>query len=1164
MKLKRVKIFGFKTFADRTDVELDGNIISIIGPNGCGKSNIVDAILWGLGESNARNLRAQTAKEVIFAGSGGRKPLGFAEVSLYFDNEDGSLPIDSAEVVVTRRLNRAGDSDYSINRRACRLRDVNELLADSGLGRAGYAIVTQSDIDQALSASAAQRRAWIDEAAGVQRYRTRRIESMRSLDSADNALARVYDIIGEIELQRGPLAAEAETAQAYKLALGSLRKIESDLLCHELATTQAELDSLDERIAVTAAESNRESTQLDELTELRREQEERLAQLQQQSDELRESIRATQSRLDQTRSQIQLDTHKLAHFDELEQSLGQESEASSQHLSEVEADLERAQAEAEAESRALAELETNLAGVDEEAKLLSIELRRVDEELAAARKAQTEYEQWKAERAHAQQRIKAIRQELAGIESDVPRLDEAIAESEESVREAEANLQTHVATIREADQTLRSLIDAEEQASAISRQLLGQIAAIEGRCRGIEASIEANEGVSQGAKFVLESVQTGRLPHSYTPLGRAIHAEERIATAIETALGAAGSDLIVEDESAARAAIALLKSERAGRATFQPITLMRPLSRHAQAASLLREKGVLGWASDLVECDPIHRPVVESVLGRTLIMENLDAALRLAKTPGWSKMVTLDGELIHGSGAVTGGSFRSRGSGMVQRQAELDSLANQAEELRQQLAELTDPNRESVRESATEVRNQANEARIEAEKTVSEARAWLQSLRHERQATIAQQTRLQSETDQLSASADQSKAPAEVAAIEARRDELTRYLAAKSSDAENAQARLIEARRRAGEAKDRTVAAERRLAHLRETRESRLRRISGIEPERIRINQQIQAAEAQVGLIQKELESLQAHLTETNEQRAKISIEITECQEALVKAERGIRAAADTLHSCELKRARADSRRSAATERLLEEYGIDPETAIAKAPEIELPSDAAEITGRLRRELKQMGEVNLGAIEAYERLTERHDELAAQVEDIEQGIAEIKSSIRELDALTRDKFERTFAELQVAFSEVFTRLLGGGEASLELSQPDNVLDSGVEISVTIPGKKRQRLELLSGGERAMSALAFLFSLLKVRPCPLVVLDEVDAPLDGGNVERFIRMMREFNDQTQFILITHNNVTISSADVWLGVTMQEPGVSTLVPFRVPEAATDAASGTASLA
>lgn len=1153
MKLKRVKIFGFKTFADRTDVELDGNIISIIGPNGCGKSNIVDAILWGLGESNARNLRAQTAKEVIFAGSGGRKPLGFAEVSLHFDNEDGALPIDAAEVVVTRRLNRAGDSDYAINRRACRLRDVNDLLADSGLGRAGYAIVTQSDIDQALSASAAQRRAWIDEAAGVQRYRARRVESMRSLDSADAALARVYDIIGEIELQRGPLAAEAEAAKEYKIALNSLRQIESDLLCHELASSQAEVTALDERIGAAAAESDRETKRLENLTKARGELDLRLAQLREKSEELRESLHATQSRLDQAEGQIQLNIHKLENFDELERSLSEESDASANHLAEVEAELDRARQEAELEQNALAELERSLAGADTEAKQLARELRRVDEELGAARKIQAEHEQWKAERAHAQQRLKAIRQELAGIEADLPRLEEAVAEAERSTEAADSELKSLASEVENANQALAELLSAEEQAAAQSRQLLGQIAALEGRCRGIEASIQANEGVAQGAKFVLDAAQSGRLRGSYIPLGRAIHADEEFAVAIETALGAAGSDLIVEHESDARAAIELLKSERAGRATFQPVTLMRPLSRHPQAESVAREAGVLGWASDLVECEPIHRPVVESLLGRTLILRDLDSALRLARKPGWSKIVTLDGELIHGTGAVTGGAFRSRGGGMVQRQAELDSLLVQVEELRRELSTLSHHDRETQRVEIEEARNVALTRKSEYEKQLSEARAWLQSLRHERQAAIAQQSRLIAESDQLLA-VDQARKPsAEVGTIEARRDDLTRQLAAKSSDAESAQTRLTEARRRAAESKERASSAQRRLAHLRESRESRQRRLAGIDPERIRIQESIAVVRAQVATLQTEIADRRAELDRISNERTEAADESSRLRDEITRVEQGIRAGADVLHNCELKRARADSRRSAATERLLEEYGIDPEVAIEKSAGIMLAPDAAEIAGRLRKEIKQMGEVNLGAIEAYERLTERHDELSGQVEDIEQGIAEIKSSIRELDALTREKFERTFAELQTAFSEVFVRLLGGGEASLELSQPENVLDSGVEISVTIPGKKRQRLELLSGGERAMSALAFLFSLLKVRPCPLVVLDEVDAPLDGGNVERFIRLMREFNQETQFILITHNNVTISSADVWLGVTMQEPGVSTLVPFRVPEPA-----------
>ncbi|QYK54120.1 MAG: chromosome segregation protein SMC [Fimbriimonadaceae bacterium] len=1153
MKLKRVKIFGFKTFAERTEVELDGNIISIIGPNGCGKSNIVDSILWGLGETNARNLRAQTSKEVIFSGSGTRRPLGFAEVSLFFDNEDGTLPIDAAEVVVTRKLDRAGDSDYSINKRSCRLRDVNELLADSGLGRAGYAIVSQSDIDQALSASALQRRAWIDEAAGVQRYRARRTESLRRLESAEGHLQRVHDILNEIETQREPLREEAEVAKAYKVALSTLREIECSLLGKELAEALAELDQLEARINATMSDIDRENDRAESLREEYRESNRKVGITDSEIEKYRELLLATQTKLEQAISQLHLNEHKLESLGTLEQTLREEKDSSAEQLAGAESDLEKATAQAKTDHDSFIALEMSMAGVDEEAKALATELQSIEIELNDARQSQTEYERWKLEQGHTKSRIRQVREELEGIIATLPDLKEAVAESEATTNELLTKVEAYKATIAEQDSALRNLQVLEDQHAAESRKLLAQVAALDGRRRGIEATIEANEGLAQGTRAVLEAVKAGKLPADYTPVAHAIHIEPDLVQAIETALGAAGNDLIVPDESCAKRAIQFLKEYRAGRATFQPIPLMRPSQNSPELRQLLNQSGIIGLASELVECDAKHRPVIDSLLGRTVIVEDLDTALKLAKTRGWSKMVTLEGELVHASGAVTGGAARSHGTGVVQRKSELDEVIKELSALQNQLKKSQAWNQDSARKEFTAKRESAQAGLKEIQTEYDEARTWLMSLKHELTTTESSQTKLEAELARLKHPNQPERVSVDVASIEARRDDVMRGLAAKSSDAETAQARLQESHARSVESAERAKEAARRLEAMRSNSESRKARLQHIEPERERVRIAITESAQTRELTEKEVAEIRAKILELTEHRKSLIEQTQALSDQAEAAQKASQSCGEILHQCEIKRARADSRRSAATERLLEEYGLDPDEAVAQSEEALIAPDAPAVVAKLRRDLKAMGDVNLGAIDAFERLTERHDELHGQVEDIESGMKEIKSTIRELDTLTRQRFVETFQKLQVAFGEVFVRLLGGGEASLELTDPENILDSGVEISVTIPGKKRQRLELLSGGERAMSALAFLFSLLKVKPCPLVILDEVDAPLDGRNVERFISMMREFNQETQFILITHNNVTIESADVWLGVTMQEPGVSTVVPFRVPSQA-----------
>lgn len=1155
MKLKRVKIFGFKTFADKTEFDLDGDIIAVIGPNGCGKSNIVDSILWGLGETNARNLRAQTSKEVIFSGSGTRKGQGYAEVTLLFDNEDGTLPIDSSEVSVSRRLTRAGDSDYAINKRNCRLRDVNDLLADSGLGRAGYAIVSQSDIDQALSASAQQRRAWIDEAAGVQRYRLRRTESVRRLEHAEEHLTRVKDIISEIEQQMLPLEMEAETAKRYKGVLNSLREVETGLLIQDLVQTSVEIDELEQKIAGAMKLSEGESLRAQELEENSKLLVEQAHQLEVRLELLRENQTKAQGQYEQAVAQVQVAEHRLHSLDELEKNLDEESGLADERIAAARADLEKSIQEQSAEQEALDRLKAQLGEADGEAKVLAQQLEELEKKLRDARVAHAERQKRELEAEHRKSRLRQAKKELLGIVETLPDLESAVAEAEAEVARQQTVIEEAKAKVKEAQTKLAQLQHKEEERSQKTRQLLAKIAILDGRRKGIEATIDAHEGLAQGSRAVLMAAKEGMLPDSYVPVGEAITVDSDLAQAIDIALGGAANDLIVEHEGLAKQAIHLLKEKRLGRATFQPVSLMRPFDKSMELRRILTTKGVVGLASELVDCDARCRPVIDSLLGRVVIVEELDTALHLAKTKGWSRLVTIDGEVVFSSGAVSGGASHKQGAGLVQRKAELDDIVAELHELQDELEDY------EKRESFDLIRSRINEEKTIAEGAAhelqdgfDETRSWLLSLKHELSSTQSAKVRLDAEIASLISSEGSDFEDVAIEPIESERDDVLKRLAAKSNDAEQATDRLSESEARADQARIRTNDAERRLQSLVEAEALRTRRSENLEPDREKYSQQLEAGRVLVQELDERVKANRAQIMETVEKRKELLAESQAKLDESRSAQKAASATSDILHQSELKRARADSKRSAAVERLVEEYGIVEDEALLMAGQFDIPEDAAVMVSQMRKELKAMGDVNVGAIEAFERLNERHQELFGQVEDIEGGMSEIQASIKEMDRLTKEKFVATFDKIRDAFAETFVKLFGGGAGSLELSEGENILESGVDIAVTIPGKKQQRLELLSGGERAMSALAFLFSLLKVKPSPLVILDEVDAPLDGRNVERFVNMMREFNQDSQFILITHNPVTIESADVWFGVTMQEPGVSTLVPFKVPPKAT----------
>lgn len=1152
MRLKRVKIFGFKTFADKTEVQVDGDLIAVVGPNGCGKSNLVDAILWGLGEGSAKQLRAHTGQDVIFNGSSRRKPVGYAEVTLLFDNEDGSLPVPTSEVAITRRLTRNGDSEYQINRQGCRLRDVLDLLADSGLGRAGYAIVGQKEIDQALAASPEDRRAWLDEAAGVQRYRSRKNESQRRLANAKEHLTRVDDILHEIALQREPLEQEAEVAKRYRAAQTSLREVESGLLMKEIADAHREVEAFQNQVDEAMELAGKEIALAEKLETEARLAGEKVSGLESKMDAIRSRVQDNLTAAERAAAEVRLCEQRLLSLDDVETSLGEEAENSKVRIEEAEREVELVREEARLEEESLSRVRADCSGAGDDAAALRATLTDIETKLAGAREREALRLKLEAERRHVKERSGQATREIQGIEESLPEMEKAVAEAEAELAaktEAVGAARTRIGSARDR---LKLLREEESQANAASHRLMAERAALEGRRRGIESTLEAHEGLMQGAKAVLDAAANGQLSGSYAPVGEAIEVEKKYAVAVETALGASANDLIVATEAEAKQAIEYLKAGRLGRATFQPVSLMRAPRIGDDLKKVLTRPGVVGRASELVSCAGGHRPVIDSLLGRIVIVETLDVALALAKTDGWSRLVTLEGEVVHHSGAVTGGQSTRQTYGLVQRKAELAELNRHIGEVELKIEGLS---REV--EAKQTARQEIETTLSEAEKMVAtleeeerEARQWHHSLTAELREAQKSLDKLRHELEQLRASAIEMIEKVDVAALESERDLLLKQLAARSADAEQAEGRLRDAEDRLKLAQQRVQQAERRLAAAHESEHSRERRIRNLEPERKRLAQEIEKAKKERERAEAAKAESEKELAEAQRSRQVLLERGFQISEEIRAARQNAQACGDRAHQAELGRARSDSKRAMSLQKLVEEYGLSEADALEQGPNLEIPRDAQLLVSKLRRELKAMGEVNLGAIEAFERLSKRWDELTLQREDILEGIAQVEASIRELDQLTRERFQTTFQNVQSAFADIFNKFFPGGDGQIQLTDPANLLDTGIEIDVALPGKKRQRLELLSGGERSLCATAFLFALLKVKPSPLVILDEVDAPLDGRNVERYLDILAEFIGTTQFILITHNPTTIERAPVWLGVTMQEPGVSTLVPARVP--------------
>ncbi|HMS55092.1 MAG TPA: chromosome segregation protein SMC [Fimbriimonadaceae bacterium] len=1147
MRLTKVRIFGFKTFADKTDFSLDGGTVAVVGPNGCGKSNLVDAILWGLGEGNARQLRAASGQDVIFNGSSKRKPVGFAEVELLFDNSDGALPAPTSEVLITRRLTRGGDASYAINNKNCRLKDVLDLLADSGLGRAGYSIVGQKEIDQALAASPEDRRAWIDEAAGVQRYRLRKLDSLRRLNAAQGHLQRVTDILAEIELQREPLREEAEVAKRYKRAQEALQGIEVGLLARDLLRTRDTLISATEKIQAASSLTEKERAHAVALEERQGKLNRELEGLRAEANSLRDQLQAASERLLRAESSRQLAEQKLESLENLEGSLFEDESTTRSRLESLQAELEQSRIDEQSELKVLEELKDQLTKGDADAKALSARLSEIDSILGEAKKRQAEHARLVAAAAHATERKRAIRRELKGIDETLPELRQGVTESENRVSglKAEVGELESALEVQEAE-----LKQAEDVDHAKQRDTLSLRSSLEGRLLGIRATLESHEGLQVGAKAVMDAVDGGLLAGHYRPVGEAIHVEREVAVAIESALGGASNDLIVDSPDDAKRAIEFLKEHRLGRATFQPIPLMRPQAVERELRELLGRPGVVGRASELVECEDRVRPVIESLLGQVVVVESLDRALSYADTRGWNRLVTLEGEIVHHRGSVTGGVSAKAGFGIIQRRAEVEALERELEDLLRHETSKTKSTGQLAkrREELVVKRSEITDRLLERRDELADAEDWLQSVKGEFNDTERARKRLEDELNKLDGSYESAE-PEDLATLENERDQVIRRLAGRSADVEQFEVRLRESEARASQAQLRALLAGRRLDAAYEAENARQRKVGNLGPERAKATRELESAIVEA----KEAEVLKGQVQEALALAEKagqfVHEQLGEVQDQIRASRYSADDAQQNLQKWEIDRARAEAKRVGILARLLEEYDINEQAADHLAVPDDLPADAGTVVSQLRRELRLMGDVNVGAIEAFERLTIRFEELHGQLEDIQGGIKEVQEGIRELDGLTKDKFLEAFSRVGEAFSDLFRRIFEGGEAQVRLTEADNVLESGIEIDVTLPGKRRQRLELLSGGERSLCATAFLFALLRVKPSPLVVLDEVDAPLDGRNVERFIDLLGEFSGTTQFIVITHNDLTIRAMETWLGVTMNEPGVSTLVPVRM---------------
>ena len=1182
MRLKELEIQGFKSFPDKTKITIGEGITGVVGPNGSGKSNISDSIRWVLGETSSKQLRGSGKMEdVIFGGTQSRGAMGFASVALTIDNSDHGLDMDADEVTIGRRYYRSGESEYSINGQNVRLKDVYELLLDTGIGRDGYAIVGQGRIAEIVGAKSAERREIFEEASGIAKYRYRKNEAERRLEAAEGNLERLRDILGELEKRVGPLKRDSEKAQQF-LELSERRKsLEVTLWVDAIRRANDTVRDQQRKFEAAQADYERLSRQLDEFDE--------------KSAALREEAQQLVLQVEQANADIRAVTEANAGSESEIAVLKNESEHSRFRIDEATGELERAgqgrqsiETEAAGHKAAIEKLHGEVAALDARVAELRAELRALEEKAAASgqrrdvidaaiARLQDTATAAKVRAASAQSAKEAAAQRLDEAKRQAVELENSAAAAEEEKRRAERRLKDAEEAVTRNDNIkagLKLKLESRRRQQAEAADALQKAdkerSNTSQRIHILEDLERNMDGYQQSVKAVMRAAAGRRLRGIIGPVAGILTVEKGYETAIETALGFALQNIVVEDQGCARAAIGFLKDERAGRATFLPLDTVQG-SRFTG-----RLTGTAEVAADLVKCDPRYQHIIDNLLGRIIVVEDLSEASTVAKNLGYrNRIVTLDGQVINAGGSFTGGST-ARSVGVFSRKQELDELrtrlvklekkrADAEKELEARKAEvdnltaqLSGAEAESMNASSERLRASLELDRLTA--AVAQHEENTRSLATEIEAQQAAVT--QNETACAEAEAAQGKAEAELNTYNAELAELGESTGSLTAERERITNELSENQMQ-------RLANEKDIGLHEAALEGLQSRTGEAEARARELNAAIEAAKAKIEANALKIAEIERTRGENKEKIAAAEETIRTANAARMEKEAAVarlgqenRALTDERERMSGEMARLAERRTAAENelndtntKLWEEYQLTAGEAKELCVEFESLTELRRSVAEVRGKIRGLGNVNVGAIEEYKEVKERYDFLKAQVTDVEKAKSELTRMIAELCSEMEELFTTSFKQINTHFQQIFKELFGGGHARLYLSDESNVLESGIEIEVSPPGKVIKNLSALSGGEQALVAISIYFAILNVNPAPFCFLDEIEAALDDVNVARYAQYLRRMTDHTQFIVITHRRGTMEAADVLYGVTMQEDGVSKILRLDLDKVSAD---------
>ena len=1183
MILKSITMQGFKSCPEKTVLQFNKGITGVVGPNGSGKSNISDAVRWVLGEQSTKSLRGSKMEDVIFSGTKFRKATGFAEVTLCLDNTDRTLGKDCDEVSITRRFYRSGDSEYKINGENVRLRDINELFMDTGLGRDGYSMVSQGKIAELISSKSGERREMFEEAAGISHFRYKRHDALKRLSQAEENLVRLRDILTELESRVGPLKTQSEKAQKFLVLAEERKNLEISIWLHNIEKTQEKLKEQDRKIDIASVQYKDAQRQLEEIEQKMNDIIEKTREINVKIEEVRSSTSHFEEQAAELEAQAKVYENSILHNKESIERLEKDKLVANQddasidaQVMETEEQKKKSQAGLQEANKKLqeqiAEIEklqvennefaTVAADLAKEISLLTVSLA---DNRVISETANSQIEEIKT-------RISAIDDLLGNRKETVLALEEKKNEAEKALNECNEKINEYKNAVDGYRIKVQTRTEKSEKIKAEITALESEIDRKNERIRILDDLEKNMEGYQGSVRSVMKESKRGALNGIHGPLSQLINVKDKYSVAVETALGVAIQNIVVDNENDAKKAIAYLKETRGGRATFLPLTAIK--SRSLNESDLDDCYGYVNIASELVATDNKYRDIIENLLGKTVVCEDMDSAISIAKKyKNRFKIVTLDGQVINAGGSMTGGS-KAQGVGMLSRSNEIDKLRASVKDLEDKKNTLSIQEKMISEDLASAVADlngiegdilSANEEKIRLEgeynlavqqyestsggvgELIEEERILNDRIEKINEDSTTAKTRVEELTKEI---ADKEKS---LEAVSGDRESLAVVREELSQKAEQIRLLILSFEKDIESADDNI----RRLNILKGSHSDRLtelqKEIEAFNNKNIWLTKDIESLRASADELRKQCGDAKTDVDDLLESRAQLEKENTDLRNLEKEKSSERERVSGDLARLEERKASMLNEFEEYNSKLYDEYQLTRREAIALEIVIENIGEARTRLSALKNEIRGLGSVNVSAIDEYKEVSERYEFMSEQIGDVEKSKAELIRLIDDLTTKMSVQFREQFQKINVAFGETFVELFGGGKAELVLEDEMNVLECDIEIKVQPPGKNVQNINLLSGGEKGLSAIALLFAILKVTPAPFVIFDEVEAALDDVNVVRYAQYVRRMTKNTQFILITHRRGTMEEADMLYGVTMQEEGVSKILELKTAELA-----------